>query len=54
LGPADRMKGVDLIKGIFTDATVDDSLHLMRRVAHLLQVTSYATPKIVSDARSRL
>ena len=27
------MKGVDSIEGIFTDATVDDGLHLMQRMA---------------------
>ena len=52
LGPTGRMKGVDLIEGIFTDATVDDGLYLIRRMAQLPQVTSYAMPKILSDARS--
>jgi hypothetical protein len=39
------MKGMDLIEGIFTDATVDDGLHSMRRVAQT------ASGHLVCDAQ---
>ena len=47
------MKGVDLIEGIFTNATVDDGLDLMHRVAQTAYGHLVCETQGVSDARSR-
>ena len=50
LGASWQDEGSGLIEGIFIDATVHDSSHLMRLVAQLSLVTLYTRPKAVSDA----